>query len=169
MKSNNTQFYHLSRQEKRREQYRYAAKALLDRMQRDKVRLLGVTASQTDRVYSQQAFLLLARELSALEPKTKVLVLDEPTVEAPAGVNAVWGRADPKWLKERSELLEEETILLVYLPPVHLFVNSLDCLSLCQGAVLLERYGYTPYHGFEETLWKLKERHLPVLGIVAGK
>ncbi len=160
------QKFHLTREEKERQAYRFAAQNLLAKIQDKNVKVVGMTTSLPDQALQQRAAVRLAEELWGLKVPLQLMVLGAkqlPQVQVPATALEEY---DAALLASHLKKLEPGTLALVSIPPVRLFTESLDCLSLTDGAVLLERYGYTGYKAYEETLWRMEQKGVQVLGLL---
>lgn len=159
--------YSMTKEQKEREAYRFAAQNLLSKIQEKGAHIVGMTTSLSDQPLQLKAVMQLAEELWKLKVPLQLIALGAKQLpQAQIPVQAL-ETCDAALLASHLKRLEPGTLALVSAPPVHLFTESLDCLALTDGTVLLERYGYTGYRAYEETLWRLEQKGVPVLGLLA--
>lgn len=69
-----------------------------------------------------------------------------------------------------SKLIKENkqnyNIIIVNIPPISVMAESIQYAKVCGRVVLLERYMYTTYREYEETLIKLKTQGVKIDGVV---
>lgn len=162
----------LSRTEKYIQALGFTANALRARCNEADRRVLCITGSRQN-TNDAAAVVDLAAKLAA--DGGRVLLIDTfaadgmPKIQHADGYDTARCSLDAQ--EQIASLLKKERdayqFILLYLPPVRLYVKALQSAQLCDAALLLERYRYSRHADYEKTVRLLQDAKIPIEGAIA--
>ena len=167
--------YSIDKNAKSKQAIMYASNAIIDLLSRIDKNIIAVSSSIKDKESRLHIMCNIASEIAGLDKKTALINIDfsNETVEEDeiASKGNLYKRtvANPS-VKEFNLLVDElknkYDVVIVNVPPIRVFSNALQYTKICENVILIEKYLYTKYKEFEETLDFLKQNYVNVLGII---
>lgn len=168
--------YLLGKNDKRLEAYYHAAHGLEQLMGKNDLHIIGVMGSN---IYQEEKNALLHHVANALAYRKKsILMMDFPlsnyanneVLESKevafdcAEVNSAEVDVINAYLTQAKEQYE---VIFFSLPPTYLSALSVEYAKLCDGVIMVERYGYTKQEHYVRNLETLKQYEIPVYGAIS--
>lgn len=173
------QSYKLSKKEKQAESFHYTANSLSDLIERSEGSVFAFTSTLFNQTLKTSVCRKLLEETST-SPGKKVLLLtidlkkektfpQKDDSKKCFDEEVLLGEACNEFKSILEERKSKYDLVFLNLPPVNIFAAALESAKLCDGVILIERYSYTKYCNYEQSLLYLKENHIPIIGVIPYK
>ncbi len=173
------QSYKLSKKEKQAESFHYTTNSLSALIEKSEGSVFAFTSTLSNQTLKLSVCRKLLKEMTAiLGKKVLLLTIDLKQEKTPPQKDDPEKCFDEEILlsetsNELKSILEERKskydLIFLNLAPVNIFSAALESAKLCDGVILIERYSYTKYRNYEQSLLYLKENHVPITGVIPYK
>lgn len=165
----------LRRQSKLNQSYLYISNSILDILKDKEIKVIGITSSFVDKKSKSIICENICKNIcdkgykvclitAYVDINSKNYNLHE-IVEKNIKIIRTQNINKNK-LEELINKEKEDYIVIADLSPVNIFAQSLEYAKICKNILLLEKYCYSKYSDFENTLDILKQSNINVLGII---
>lgn len=170
--------YSIDKKAKSKQAIMYASNAIIDLLSRIDKNIIAVSSSIKDKEYRLHIMRNIASEIEGLGKKTALINIDfsnktveEDEIDSKGNLykRTVVNPSVKEFNLLVDELKNKYDVVIVNVPPIRVFSNALQYAKICENIILIEKYLYTRYNEFEETLDLLKQNYVNVLGIITYK
>ena len=159
--------YKLNKEQKLEQSYIYLANTILNLNNNNNSKFICVTSSMENRM---DKYLIAKNICNQIRKNGKnVLLLNVDTHYEKCDISNdmdINGMSSKKLKKVFDDNRDKYDIVLINVPSVRLFANTIECAKLCDGTIIVERYLYTKYKDFEDTILRLKENNIKIYGLI---
>lgn len=136
------------------ESIKYIANSLIKNLHNNEASTIGVSSSINCSKIKLSVCKALGEKVKLKGLNVKIIDLEEKNSD----------------IKNLKNLITEEksknNIIFVNIPPIPLFADSIEYSKICDRIVLLERYRYSSYKNYEETLARIKAHGVKLEGVI---
>lgn len=166
----------LKKSSKIEQSYLYTANKIFDISKSKKINVVGISSSFTDKKSVDIICRNICKRICKKEIKTCLISANIDLSSNKCSLDETLD-GNLKIIKSQNissenleKLISEEkssSFVVINLAPVNIFAQALEHAKICKNIILVEKYCYSKYKDFENTIDILKLNGVDILGIIA--
>ncbi len=163
--------YKLDRNQKLLQSYKYVANSIIEIKNTNSYNVIGISSSLN---YKESKYIAVKNVYNQLIDKglDALLINAELEPESNSLVNKkgkIWEFKNLNVNDMKNIILEEKEkrdLILINIPPILIMADALEYSKLCDSIILLERYSYSKYRDYENTIAQLNDNNINISGVI---